>query len=789
MEYRIYLPCAKKRSLRIVLTAFFILSLLQLRAQTSIGSLHVFHITNAYARPGETILIVGAGFDKLLKASLARIPEQQPDFSNPRFVYAPQPDRSNQQEDRVITEYPSLQFYPATMWQANNQSVKIVVPQRLKAGIYLLRLTDQDGKNSFYLLNQPRVQWIMTREGASVVAGSILRLQGRNLACNPKNGRVLLKNKQQTIMIPVDSVYDAYSIRCRVPDAVPPGQYELYYHNGNGNNLAWSKPLVVHVEKRSEPRWLQHRINVKDFGAVGDGLHDETAAFRDALDAIGKKGGGTLFVPDGRYQLTGELILDPNTLIEGASAARTQLFWNPLNWPVNQMPVSLISGTHDFGLKDLNIWATRAWGVILSTGPVEEQGNILLENLIVRQSGAVSGGMYMVKANRDQMEKEFNSRWNRTGLVLHGHLQIRNCDFNIAGMYTFSDASGWIRNSKFTRFGTGINQPYMAIHPKGLIFEDCFKTADGYGYAATIDESTNLYEARNHIPYDYTNDRECMTLDGGGGAYTGTIAGIRSRTCWLPPEAKTTNWTPDKWKGGGVFILSGKGAGQFRRIAGHGKDTILLDTPFEINPDSSSIISITTVRTNLYFINNRVEDAGAYQFYGSAQDCVIDGLEMKRSGGIVSRGSSLYGGRQPNWYIEVLNCRLTEGNYSHWYGIDDRGHSGYQKIEVIGTGGPGMNRGTLVRGNQLDDFSYITTAPGRDPESIVDLVIEGNHFKKAKMAIEMGGDGISTKHALIHNNIYKSVEKRLHTHSNTLLKSVLVTETAEPGKKNENTSP
>ncbi len=42
-------------------------------------------------------------------------------------------------------------------------------------------------------------------------------------------------------------------------------------------------------------------LNVKDFGAVGDGKHDDTQAFMDAI-AEGKK--GAIFVPPGRYLIT-----------------------------------------------------------------------------------------------------------------------------------------------------------------------------------------------------------------------------------------------------------------------------------------------------------------------------------------------------------------------------------------------------------------------------------------------------------------------------------------------------
>ena len=258
-----------------------------------------------------------------------------------------------------------------------------------------------------------------------------------------------------------------------------------------------------------------------------------------------------------------------------------------------------------------------------------------------------------------------------------------------------------------------------------------------------------------------------MTLDGGSGAYSGRIGSIQGSTLTLPKGAVTNQWTENKWIGSGVFILEGKGAGHFRRIKSHTLQAIELDQPFLVNPDATSIIGITTVRQNLHFINNEAMDAGAYQLYGSAQNCVISGMKMKRCNGVISRGSLVYNGRQPNWYIDIVNCEFTEGNYCHWFGIDDRGHSGFQSINLIGTGGTGMNLGTLVRRNRLDEFSYIRTSPGSEPDAVTDVIIEDNSFRITKTAIFLGGENRSTSNVLIHNNHYDDVETQLNTKINS----------------------
>ncbi len=63
--------------------------------------------------------------------------------------------------------------------------------------------------------------------------------------------------------------------------------------------------------ERSEPVAARNTLNVRDFGATGDGKTDDTKAIQKALDsAAGTQ--GTVFVPEGSY-MSGELRMSPGT--------------------------------------------------------------------------------------------------------------------------------------------------------------------------------------------------------------------------------------------------------------------------------------------------------------------------------------------------------------------------------------------------------------------------------------------------------------------------------------------
>lgn len=67
---------------------------------------------------------------------------------------------------------------------------------------------------------------------------------------------------------------------------------------------------------------LANRVsfNVRDFGAAGDGQAADTAGIQLALDACGRAGGGTVYLPAGRY-LSGSLFLRNHTTLYLAAGA------------------------------------------------------------------------------------------------------------------------------------------------------------------------------------------------------------------------------------------------------------------------------------------------------------------------------------------------------------------------------------------------------------------------------------------------------------------------------------
>jgi hypothetical protein len=70
-----------------------------------------------------------------------------------------------------------------------------------------------------------------------------------------------------------------------------------------------------------------HHLDVRAFGAKGDGTTDDTAAFQTALNQAYQTGGGIVFVPPGRYLIATHLSVPHNVTLEGIFTAPPTTPW------------------------------------------------------------------------------------------------------------------------------------------------------------------------------------------------------------------------------------------------------------------------------------------------------------------------------------------------------------------------------------------------------------------------------------------------------------------------------
>lgn len=109
---------------------------------------------------------------------------------------------------------------------------------------------------------------------------------------------------------------------------------------------------------------LRDQISVRDFGAVGDGLADDTAAIQAAINAVITTSGGRLFVPRGTYRITDKLVVPVSYgwVIEGASRLATKIVQHTANKPI-------------FSFEGNNTWGWAIRGLWLSWNTAQPAAN------------------------------------------------------------------------------------------------------------------------------------------------------------------------------------------------------------------------------------------------------------------------------------------------------------------------------------------------------------------------------------------------------------------------------
>jgi hypothetical protein len=132
---------------------------------------------------------------------------------------------------------------------------------------------------------------------------------------------------------------------------------------------------------RSLPAKLGDLLSICDFGGVGDGTTDNSAALNAALAALGT-GGGSIFFPPGKYYFASAISYSyPATnfyavTIFGFGSNNTELYWNG----THGLTINCQNSTHSFHMQ----------GVSLTTGKAGSYDGLTLNNSVLEGNFAQS---------------------------------------------------------------------------------------------------------------------------------------------------------------------------------------------------------------------------------------------------------------------------------------------------------------------------------------------------------------------------------------------------------------
>ncbi len=108
-------------------------------------------------------------------------------------------------------------------------------------------------------------------------------------------------------------------------------------------NLQFLTSATGGVARGARTKMMEVQVSVKDFGAVGNAVTNDTAAFQAAIDYVTSLGGGTVVVPTARYMFTGTLTLKRDVSLVGDKEGPFDVQSNPCTVTIG--PTLLITNT------------------------------------------------------------------------------------------------------------------------------------------------------------------------------------------------------------------------------------------------------------------------------------------------------------------------------------------------------------------------------------------------------------------------------------------------------------
>ena len=674
-------------------------------------------------QPDDTVVVAGSGFGEspvvrlvVLKPGVSGRPLAQPEW--PAWGQAIQP--------------PVL--------QASDESLKFVIPETLEPSAWVFRVESaRGGVSRPKRLNCPTVYWTQGDRGLRAASpGGRLWIFGRSVGAPPLEGRISLRRIQdgREVSLQPDKA-SVWRLAATVPADLPHGAWQMFVHNGRGGEHGWAPAGELDVAP-AEP-WPAKVFNVRDFGATGMGTVEDGLGIDQALAAAAEAGGGVLYFPRGRYRMDHTLSLPRYTVLRGESRELVSIFW-----PDTKDPYVLVQGTDHFGVEDLTLYASNYTHAIAGETHKPECGHTFLRRVRVRAD------IYRGHLTPEDVDARFRAaRRLSTGcgdtVRLGGpNVEVTDCDLYGSGraIYLYKPRGARVVNNRFYNGRWGW---YCLTGCDGLVFEgntltgaDLMSTGGGINcLGATY--SQNVYYAGNTVALCHGWDREAMTTDAGHGAYYGRVSPAGPARIVLAGEP---TWRGrERWQGGGVFVLGGRGMGQYRQIAEVAEDerTVTVDRPWDVAPDDTSIVTITMMQQNYLFIDNHFEDAGiALQYYGTSINHVAAGNTSTRAGGFYNSGR-WYRHYQPSWYCQFLGNQILEGN-GYRFGPNNATGAG---DSFLGT--YGLQRGdnpaplaycSVHRRNHLHNNAVIRLrGVSRERPGVRDAVVEHNVVENANTGL------------------------------------------------------
>ena len=344
-----------------------------------------------------------------------------------------------------------------------------------------------------------------------------------------------ISSRSAAVLLDPEGLYEASEPRSLILNGEPAGEEKR-----SVTSLFGLKPDTEYVlesrtaEGKRETLSFRTRretceLNVREFGAKGDGETDDTAMIQAAICCCPE--GGTVVVPEGNYR-TGPLFLKSHMTLEIRAGATLSLKTERESFPVlpEQVPADNPDGELLMGL----------WEGARSPGFAAALNGFDLEDTAVIGEGTVDGC-----ADRgDWWERPKEMRIARRGNLLY----LQRCSgFTVQGI-TFRNSPSWNLHPAFSDhldfFNLRIQAPYVSPNTDGFDPESC-RAVRLIGTEISVgDDCIAIKSGKIDLGRKYRRPCEdveiawCAMLDGHGGVTLGSemaggVKNVRVHHCYM----------------------------------------------------------------------------------------------------------------------------------------------------------------------------------------------------------------------------------------------------------------
>jgi hypothetical protein len=475
------------------------------------------------------------------------------------------------------------------------------------------------------LVKSARPWWVSPEKAAP---GEVVRVFGRAIDAR----LVALKARDGGKVVRVETFrpgrHPIYEVQVMLPADLAPGAYDLYVHNGSGGEAGWGGPVgLTVVHRQPAPDKV---FNVREFGAVGNGIRDDTAALRKALVAAGEAGGGTVFVPPGAYAIRATLWVPSHVTLAGAGPQSSRLVVRdaaPMRWDVPEAIARAMPGHFRHRQSSGNLGAMvwlRDRAAVRDLGFVDGPGTLQV----------IFGSHDHCRIERCHLRAVHSTHvavmveWGSYGFVLTDTVieAVSGGVFLVHGPHEQARVSrNTIRNIR-----PGLANNLFIRAPVHSIIEDNLVENGERNWVSQCGRTSGYHSIllgnrwMNTLPRRH-NAGENM-YEAGAATWHGPVARADGSTL-------TAAGAPFKEKDLAnefVLILDGRGLGQYRRVTANTADTLTVTPPWDVTPDASTYAMVGRAYVETLWIDN--EDANTANwtgFWGNNVGHVVDGHALR----------------------------------------------------------------------------------------------------------------------------------------------------------------